>query len=572
MDPIEQRLWHAVKEANKQYWVSDNFNGFDEFKCAEELSFNEFRDKCAEIYDKRHWTQSKDSLVRDWNRDMKAINNDYVITILRDHLDGINKYRRRLGRKIDERMNQIITREADSTKDSRNPRTYLDFVTTRVPSVALRARLLNITHNQAANQIKDMVLGSKYTTQEWYNQYKALHRQAYVSEETLKELTLPQYANRKGYGKDPIISDKKPSKKPKPPLPTPPSNKRVYDKDIAYPFKSKINRYRKDHPNEEVMFIETPTQTRIDYKNIQRPYFSNTRDAWEIDHCFNMAQPGDKWMFCININTRYLVVYEIPEKTDHVLNALEDLHRRYHVKSIRGDGSTAYCPQRLQNSVLTPETLRKLLNESKHNSFGDIGISYEIPSWAMQNGITLYFNSGKFTLHNKIIDVAIKTIRNAIGYRILKPGQLQQIVDYYNNTVHKSIGCTPTQMQNNPDLEYQYIRWCERKLNKALNYQESQKMLSYERGNILMVHVDTGKTTEKMEKRRSFYDRIGEFIEYVHGNVKVKLDVPIRISSGSVPVNVIVVPIYHTKLVAKNRASIPANVKDYYVTQAYQGE
>jgi hypothetical protein len=94
-------------------------------------------------------------------------------------------------------------------------------------------------------------------------------------------------------------------------------------------------------------------------------------------------------------------------------------------------------------------------------------------------------------------------------------------------------------------------------------------MSDYKPGNILMVHVDTGKTTEKMEKRRSFYDRIGEFIEYVHGNVKVKLDVPIRISSGSAPVKVIVVPVYHTKLVAKNRASIPANVKDYYVTQAY---
>ena len=41
---IERRLRYTVKEANKRYWVGDNFNGYDEFKCTEELSFNEFRE------------------------------------------------------------------------------------------------------------------------------------------------------------------------------------------------------------------------------------------------------------------------------------------------------------------------------------------------------------------------------------------------------------------------------------------------------------------------------------------------------------------------------------------------
>ena len=582
---IERRLRYTVKEANKRYWVGDNFNGYDEFKCTEELSFNEFRDKCVKIYDEHHWAQSQGFFAQDWNYDTNLLGRDYVRKILLNSVDGINKHRRQLGKYIDERMTQIITREADATKDSRNPRTYLDFVTTRIPSVGFIVSHYRITGNQAAEQIRDKKLGSKYTTEEWYNKYKDLHRQAYLSEQRIEELSLPEHSRRPGYNKPdstkgassygdrrPINSDKKQKKTkvPKPVAPT--NNKRVYENDIAYPFKSKIKRYRKDHPDEEVLFIETPTQTRIDYKHIQRPYFSNTRGAWEIDHCFNMVRPGDKWMFCININTRYLVAYEIPERADHVLSSLQDLHKRHLVTSIRGDGSVAYCPQSMQNAVLTPEILKKLLNASKYKSHSEINLSYEILDWAMQNGITLYFNSGKFTLHNKIIDVAIKTIRNAIGYRILKPGQLQQIIDYYNNTMHKTIGCTPTQMHNNPDIEYQYIRWCERKLSNVIDTQREQKLLEYQKGNILMVHIDTGKTAEKMEKRRSFYDRIGEFIAYVHGNVKVKLDVPIRISSSSAPVDTVVIPIYYTKFVAKNRSEIPENVNDYYVTQAYQGD
>ena len=566
-DEIYERIEQAISKAHKHYWVPETFNGRDEYRC-DDLTFTDFRDRVIFCYNDEFHNQLA------WSYDIRNLNRDYIADLMNDRINGINKYRHRLGRHIDQRMEEIIIREADATKDSRNPRTYSDFVVKRVPFIF---RIAN-NYNAAAESVKDKKLGSKYTTLEWYKRYRDLHRQAYLSSEHEKELLLPEYSKRPGY--DPDASTKQPTKKPsKKPTPhkhhedDPVPHKKVYDKDIAYPFKSKINRYRKDHPEEDVLFIETPTQTRIDYKHIQRPYFSNTRGAWEIDHCFNMARPGDKWMFCININTRYLVVYEIPEKADRVLESLTDLHKHNLVTSVRGDGSTSYCPMRYQDEVLTPSVIKNILDKSKHhNTFSEAGVSYGILDWAMDNGITLYFNSGKFTLHNKMIDVAIKTIRNAIGYRVLKPGQLQQIVDYYNNTVHKSIGCTPVYMHSNPEVEYQYIRWCERKLDNVIDTQREQRMLEYQRGNILMVHIDTGKTTEKLEKRRSFYDRIGEFLEYVHGNVKVRLDVPIKISSGGTPVRIVVVPIYHTKFVAKNRSVIPENVKDYYVVDAYVDE
>ena len=86
-----------------------------------------------------------------------------------------------------------------------------------------------------------------------------------------------------------------------------------------------------------------------------------------------------------------------------------------------------------------------------------------------------------------------------------------------------------------------------------------------------MVHIDTGKTADKMTKRRVFYDRLAEFIEYKHGNVRCKLLVGVKInSSDKNPREDVTVPIYHTKFVAKNRESIPNNVKAFYVQDAYQ--
>ena len=571
-DEIYEKFDKALNNAHNVYWVGENFDGRSEFNCGE-LTFKEFLNKITNFYDLHN--------PKKWNRDIKKLKRTKILFIedmINDRLNGINKWRYKLGHRIDERMQEIITREADATKDSKFPKKYLTFVTTRIPSTGFIARKRNITDNQAAEQIRDKILGSKYTTQEWYDMYKDLHRQAYLSEKAVEELILPENAHRKDYGQDLIKQSKNKSAKSKPSTPTKKEKKynlKVYDEDtIPYPFKSKIKQYRKQEP--DVPFVEVPKQDRVKYAKVERPYFSSERGAWEIDHCFNMAKPGDSWMFCINVNTRYLVVYEIGKDVNHVITSLKELAKNHLVKSIRGDGESGYCPIGLRNRVYTPENLKEHLKKSKHHTLADINESYEVPEWAMKNDITIYFNSSPFTLHNKIIDVAIKTIRNAIGYRILKPGQLQQIVDYYNDTVHKSIGCTPKEMHKDPELEYQYIRWCERKLGKVLEYQKDHGYLDYQPGNIIMVHIDTGKTAEKMTKRRVFYDRLAEFIGYEYGNVKCKLFVGVLIHSNNKKnkkkdpyIYEVTVPIYHTKFVAKNKESIPKNVADYYVQDAY---
>lgn len=468
----------------------------------------------------------------------------------------------------------------------------------------------NCKPTQLYDHIKDWKLGLRRTVAEWYNLYDERYRMNLHSMTLNDELPVldegvlqsperliidaptrqqRQYSDPKSttpkkttkasakYAFNPIVPAKRinkgknPKQNRKPPGKKPDKRQTITDNSLPYPFKSKLKQYQKEHPN--VQYVEIPEQPKVNYKELYRPYFSRELGAWEIDHCFDMLEKGDAWLFCVNVNTRYLVVYKCKFHKGHKENARETLDqlklfvKDYEPKSIRGDGSSAYVfygkDHEYLNRVITPQELLKDFHELKISTNSD---THKLMQLYMNNGITIYFNSCPFTLHNKIVDVAIKTIRNAIGYRKLQPKHMDQLVDYYNNTVHKSIGCTPAEMQTDPDIEYQYIRWCERKLNNVLDYQHQQKLLEYQVGNILMVHIDNGKTSDKHEKRRRFFDRLGEFVRYDYGNVVVKLLVkPVRVNTRAVPKIEVTVPIYHTKYVSKNLATLPKSYNDYYI-------
>ena len=382
-----------------------------------------------------------------------------------------------------------------------------------------RAILYNDDRQITYQKYKNDLLGHK-TIEEWYDLY-SLRFKSLETEQRLKEQELKK---RKRVSTRPDATNE----------------------PVPYPFKSKISKYRKTNPGEQIEYVEQPIVERIDEKQFYRPYFSPEPGAWEIDFAFHMCKDKDvkkdendvedTWLFCVNINTRYLEIYQCAKKsTNDVYDSLKDLIETYDVKSFRGDGEAAFKSRKVQD----------LLD---------------------RKNVKYNWNDGKFTNHNKIVDAVIKTIRNAIGYREIDGGQLQKIVNYYNNTYHRSIDCTPAEMQNNPDLEYQYIRWCEQKLNYIINQQKLHGLLNYQPGNILLVHLDKGKTSNKFEKRRTFWDRCGEFVEYINGNVRVRLLTPVKIATNSDPRTDVVVPIYHTRFLAKNKYSIPEGfVKNYTV-------
>ena len=196
-------------------------------------------------------------------------------------------------------------------------------------------------------------------------------------------------------------------------------------------------------------------------------------------------------------------------------------------------------------------------------------------------------NSSPYALSHKNVDSVIRTLRNAFGLddrRLSDYNLMRQMVDYYNNTPHGSlrfknidyidnefydknlkrpskwIYYTPSQMQNDIDLEWKYIRKMQMKLREIHEKQHFKGLLSYKKGNIILVHLDKSKTQKKHEKRRRVFNEIAEFIEYRNGNTICRLLKPYQTvnkkdsTKGRKPMTdnekaIIEVPIIYTKFV-----------------------
>ncbi|KAA6362796.1 MAG: hypothetical protein EZS28_041677 [Streblomastix strix] len=98
-------------------------------------------------------------------------------------------------------------------------------------------------------------------------------------------------------------------------------------------------------------------------KRLQRPYFSPKSGSFEIDLAFSydtIKHREQIYLFAININTKYLVVIPIIDKSN--------------------------CEKGLTGNVI--------------NKF------------CSDNNISLYFNSSPYTQHNRVVDRVIRTIRD----------------------------------------------------------------------------------------------------------------------------------------------------------------
>ena len=220
------------------------------------------------------------------------------------------------------------------------------------------------------------------------------------------------------------------------------------------------------------------------------------------------------------------------------------------------------------------------------------------------NFIKFVINDSPYALAHKTVDSVIRTLRNAFGLdnrRLADYNLMRQMVNYYNNTPHKSLRFknfeynfigeydsglekptkyvyyTPSQLQHNIELEWKYIRMMKMKLREINEKQLLKGLLTYQPGNILLVHVDQGKTVKKHEKRRRVFNEIAEFIKYANGNVICKLLKPYenyrktKVDNESVLELIpseknqkIEVPIIYTKFVCKDISKLNDDYKNYF--------
>jgi hypothetical protein len=198
------------------------------------------------------------------------------------------------------------------------------------------------------------------------------------------------------------------------------------------------------------------------------------------------------------------------------------------VKNIRADGDSAW---------------------SKTEDGARIPIG-EIQVWTQSSGIRLFFSHSSFTNHNRVVDRVIRTIRDGFGKRpITNIGDMNQLVYYYNNTPHEAYNnlFTPTEVENNIELEFEYIKDKQIQQRLVLQKQRESSLHSYVEGNILIVHLDLSLTSHRFEKKRRIFNYLAEFLYYKGGNVCCKLNPQLKTRNSFVEI-----PIYYTRFLADN--------------------
>ena len=182
---------------------------------------------------------------------------------------------------------------------------------------------------------------------------------------------------------------------------------------------------------------------------------------------------------------------------------------------------------------------------------------------------SIRLDESPYTYHNKQVDSFIRTLRNAAGMseRVLDNNEcVQKLVEYYNNTPHNGLPTnglgvhyTPSEMMSDPDLEWQYIRNMDRKLKNVQKTLSKAGYDNYKRGNILLLHLDKGKTRLSFMKVRRNFDELGEFIKYDNGSVMCKWLSSFK--KNETPI--IRVPIFYTKKVANSIEELPEKYKQF---------
>jgi hypothetical protein len=282
------------------------------------------------------------------------------------------------------------------------------------------------------------------------------------------------------------------------------------------------------------------------------------------------SQPFRNYLFCININTRYLFVIPIdinknPAQIDtwkslvKINNSMTEDHK---LKHIRGDADTTFGYHFYEQE---PQLVSSL-QEPKYVRLGTTVYHGNDLTWyLLANNIELSLFPSKYTNKNRIVDRVIRTIRDMlISNEVFLDNELvAAAVNKYNNTKHSAFDnkYSPAEVQSSHDLEEVFIRENLYRLDDVNKLQHDEGLLNYKPQNILLVNLDESKTRRAMDKRRRVFGRLAVFEKYEYGNVSCRLilrDKNNNIFFG----NPITIPIYHTKFVSNNFDSIPPSIRN----------
>ena len=246
------------------------------------------------------------------------------------------------------------------------------------------------------------------------------------------------------------------------------------------PFKSfdKIKHHvKKQFPDVTDKQIRAAVKNRVKDRNIkkkyQRPFmikiFADTTGCWFHDLFENSKYGLPRYYHIfIGTNTRYVVVNPLRDKkTSSIFESYMKFVEKYKPFKLTSDQDSSLLSDANIMYLKSKGILVQTIPDQNHSALA-------------------------------IIDRFIRTLRD-MHYKIYRvknitTNQMNELVDLYNNTVHSSIGMTPKEMFENPELEEKYI----------LKMIEQKKVIErLDEGTFVRYIIPL----EKMEKRRSRLSR-----------------------------------------------------------------
>jgi hypothetical protein len=328
-------------------------------------------------------------------------------------------------------------------------------------------------------------------------------------------------------------------------------------------------------------------------QKFERPYFSPHIGSYEMD-CWSVGGKEEnmrkkkEFYAVININTKYLFVFALPEnrspKLEYTKQCIEFVQNRLarmkppqKITSIRGDAARVFGTITNVGHDYRREIELQYLSRPVNKlpvNLGTYDYVFNVFSeFLYNNNIRLFLSSSPYTNKCRIADRVIRTIRDKVGenHELLFDNDIVARVVYeYNHTPHSAFGhqFTPYQVQINNDLEEYFIREHMYEAARVKDLQMKAGLLSYTPGDILLIHVDESKTAQALRKVRRVFNRLGEFVRYDFGNVVCNVLGPGLVAQPSCAPSVasrqITLPIQFTKFLAKTRFELQ-NEKNQYL-------
>jgi hypothetical protein len=304
-------------------------------------------------------------------------------------------------------------------------------------------------------------------------------------------------------------------------------------------------------------------------QRFERPYFSPRRDSYEIDYCVGTDGVNvRRYLFCININTRYLLVGPLDLNENNTLKITQDLLDEMNLELINKFGVGRIMKHIRGDADKTFATIKKSQTGGSIPLGEYVYTQNVLSEFLLALGTDLYINASPYVNKSRVVDRAIRTIRDKIGdQRLFLNKDIMKIcVDEYNHTPHSAFDneFTPIDVQSDPEIEDYFIRQNLNKLEEVREIQRKAGLLKYQPENVLRIYFPRGKTAEKYNKRRYNFDTLAEFIRYDNGNVVCEPFVFNKAGTHIILQNPITIPIYYTKYLCEDTASVPYEYRNAF--------